>query len=63
MNPQMIPPNVPAADRDRYFNPMLTVHWNGDRDEVEDFEHTYRSLLGAGDCDGIEFTPSRARAR
>jgi len=58
MNPQMIPPNVPAADRDRYFNPMLTVHWNGDRDEVEDFEHTYRSLLGAGDCDGIEFTPS-----
>jgi hypothetical protein len=58
MNPQMIPPNVPAADRDRYFNPMLTVHWNGDRDEVEDFEHTYRSLLGAGDCDGIEYTPS-----
>jgi DNA-binding beta-propeller fold protein YncE len=58
MNPQMIPPNVPPADRDRYFNPMLTVHWNGDRDEVEDFEHTYRSLLGAGDCDGIEFTPS-----
>jgi hypothetical protein len=58
MNPQMIPPNVPAADRDRYFNPMLTVHWNGDRDEVEDFEHTYRSLLGAGDCDGIEFTQS-----
>ncbi len=58
MNPQMIPPNVPAADRDRYFNPMLTVHWNGDRDEVEDFEHTYRSLLGAGDCDGIEYTRS-----
>jgi hypothetical protein len=58
MNPQMIPPNVPAAERDRYFNPMLTVHWNGDRDEVEDFEHTYRSLLGAGDCDGIEFTLS-----
>jgi hypothetical protein len=51
----MIPPNVPASERDRYFNPMLTVHWNGDRDEVEDFEHTYRSLLGAGDCDGIEF--------
>ncbi len=58
MNPQMIPPNIPAAERDRFFNPMLTVHWNGDRDEVEDFEHTYRSLLGAGDCDGIEFTPS-----
>src|SRR5204863_2149086 len=54
MNPQMIPPNVPAADRDRYFNPMLTVHWNGDRDEVEDFEHTYRSLMGAGDCNGRE---------
>jgi len=51
----MIPPNViGAADRERWFNPMLTVHWNGDRDEVEDFEHTYRSLLGAGDCDGIE---------
>jgi DNA-binding beta-propeller fold protein YncE len=58
MNPQMIPPNIPAADRDRYFNPMLTVHWNGDRDEVEDFEHTYRSLLGSGDCDGVEFTPT-----
>ena len=58
MNPQMIPPNVPAADRDRYFNPMLTVHWSGDRDEVEDFEHTYRSLLGSGDCDGVEFTPT-----
>ncbi|HEV7734774.1 MAG TPA: hypothetical protein VGR62_21570 [Candidatus Binatia bacterium] len=55
MQPSMIPPNVPASDRERYFNPMLTVHWNGDRDEVEDFEHTYRSLLGAGDCDGVEF--------
>src|SRR5207237_779716 len=54
MNPQMIPPNVPAADRDRYFNPMLTVHWNGDRDEVEDFEHTFRSLMGSGDCDAAE---------
>src|SRR5207249_4308672 len=54
MNPQMIPPNVPAADRDRYFNPMLTVHWNGDRDEVEDFEHTFRSLMGCGDCDSAE---------
>jgi DNA-binding beta-propeller fold protein YncE len=51
----MIPPNIIGAeDRARWFNPMLTVHWNGDRDEVEDFEHTYRSLLGAGDCDGIE---------
>lgn len=54
--PGMVPPNVPASERERYFNPMLTVHWNGDRDEVEDFEHTYRSLLGAGDCDGVEFT-------
>jgi hypothetical protein len=54
MRDDLIPPNVPAADRARYFNPMLTVHWNGDRDEVEDFEHTYRSLMGAGDCDGTE---------
>ena len=54
MNADLVPPNVPAEDRERYFNPMLTVHWNGDRDEVEDFEHTYRQLLGAGDCDGIE---------
>ena len=55
-NPQSIPPNVTGADRDRYFNPMLTVHWNGDRDEVEDFEHTFRSLMGSGDCDGAEDT-------
>ena len=54
MNPQMIPPNIAPADRDRYFNPMLTVHWNGDRDEVEDFEHTFRSLMGCGDCDSAE---------
>lgn len=53
-DPNMIPPNVQGADRDRYFNPMLTVHWNGDRDEVEDFEHTLRSLQGAGDCDAAE---------
>ena len=52
--PDMIPPNVQGTDRDRYFNPMLTVHWNGDRDEVEDFEHTFRSLMGAGDCDSAE---------
>lgn len=51
-----IPPNVTGADRARWFNPMLTVHWNGDRDEVEDFEHTFRSLMGAGDCDGAEDT-------
>jgi sugar lactone lactonase YvrE len=53
-NAARIPPNVPDADRARYFNPMLTVHWNGDRDEVEDFEHTYRQLMGAGDCDTVE---------
>jgi len=53
-NPATIPPNVPAADRDRWFNPMLTVHWNGDRDEVEDFEFTFRELQGSGDCDGVE---------
>ncbi len=53
-NPANVPPNVTGADRTRYFNPMQTVHWNGDRDEVEDFEHTYRSLMGAGDCDGAE---------
>ena len=54
MRADLVPPNIPAADRDRYFNPMLTIHWNGDRDEVEDFEHTLRTLLGAGDCDGRE---------
>jgi hypothetical protein len=56
MREELIPPNVPAEDRTRYFNPMLTAHWNGDRDEVEDFEHTFRQLLGAGDCDGTEDT-------
>ncbi len=66
-NPTDIPPNVQAADPScrvangivaspscRWFNPMLTVHWNGDRDEVEDFEHTFRSLMGSGDCDAVE---------
>jgi YVTN family beta-propeller protein len=43
-----------AAAPERFFNPMGTIHWNGDRDEVEDFEHTIRSLMGAGDCDGAE---------
>jgi DNA-binding beta-propeller fold protein YncE len=55
-DPKAIPPNVTGADRRRYFNPMLTAHWNGDRDEVEDFEHTLRSLMGASDCDGAEDT-------
>jgi hypothetical protein len=50
----MIPPHLSPADQQRYFNPMLTVHWNGDRMEVEAFEFTYRQLMGAGDCDGTE---------
>jgi DNA-binding beta-propeller fold protein YncE len=49
-----VPPNIQGADRHRYFNPMLTVHWNGDRDEVEDFENTFRQLMGSGDCDTVE---------
>ncbi|HVN86127.1 MAG TPA: carboxypeptidase regulatory-like domain-containing protein [Candidatus Binatia bacterium] len=55
-NPAFVPDNNPAvaAHRNRFFNPMGTIHWNGDRDEVEDFEHTFRSLQGAGDCDGSE---------
>lgn len=52
----MIPLNIPPADRARWFNPMLTVHWNGDRDEVEDFEGTFRQLQGSGDCDASEDT-------
>ena len=56
MAPELVPPNIPASARADYFNPMLTVHWNGDRDEVEDFEHTFRSLLGSGDCDGAEYS-------
>lgn len=59
---------VPASDANvprnvgpgsSFLNPMVTVHWNGDRDEVEDFEFTYRSLMGAGDCDGVEDLPDR----
>jgi hypothetical protein len=53
-DPATIPPNIPAADRDRWFNPMITIHWNGDRDEVEDFEFTIRQLQGAADCDANE---------
>jgi hypothetical protein len=52
------PPHLSADDRRRFFNPMMTVHWNGDRMEVEGFEFTYRSLLGAGDCDGQEHNPN-----
>ncbi|HJQ82850.1 MAG TPA: hypothetical protein VKA21_02150, partial [Candidatus Binatia bacterium] len=59
MREDLVPGHLPAGERDRYFNPMLTVHWNGDRDEVEDFEHTYRSLMGGGDCDGLEDAPTR----
>jgi DNA-binding beta-propeller fold protein YncE len=47
-----VPNNVGPGSN--FLNPMVTVHWNGDRDEVEDFEFTYRSLMGAGDCDGVE---------
>lgn len=60
-DPRFVPDNNPAvaAAADRYFNPMVTIHWNGDRDEVEDFEHTFRSLMGAGDCEGVEETPEK----
>jgi hypothetical protein len=54
-----ITPNI-STDPDvqkNYFNPMGSTHWNGDRDEVEDFEFTARELLGASDCDGNEHTP------
>ncbi len=51
---QNVPPNIQGADRQRWFNPMMTVHWNGDRDEVEDFENTFRQLMGSGDCDTVE---------
>jgi DNA-binding beta-propeller fold protein YncE len=47
-----VPKNVGVGSK--FLNPMMTVHWNGDRDEVEDFEFTFRSLMGAGDCDGVE---------
>ena len=53
-DPKFVPPNIDSADRSRFFNPMGTTHWNGDRDEVEDFEFTLRQLLGAADCDGNE---------
>ena len=60
-DPAFVPDNNPAvaAHRERFFNPMGTIHWNGDRDEVEDFEHTLRSLQGAGDCDGTEHLPDK----
>ncbi len=53
--------NVPRniTNPARFMNPMMTVHWNGDRDEVEDFEFTFRSLMGAGDCDGVEDLPDK----
>lgn len=52
-----VPRNVGAGSK--FLNPMLTVHWNGDRDEVEDFEFTFRSLMGGGDCDGVEDLPDK----
>ncbi len=58
-NPAMTPPHLDAENKARFFNPMVTVHWNGDRMEVEGFEFTYRSLLGAGDCDGLEHEPDQ----
>jgi YVTN family beta-propeller protein len=56
-DPNFIPPNILPAERERFFNPMGSAHWNGDRDEVEDFEFTFRELLGASDCDGAEEKP------
>jgi len=59
-DPAFVPmanPAVAAASQ-RFFNPMGTIHWNADRDEVEDFEHAFRSLQGAGDCDGNEHDPT-----
>ncbi len=55
-DPDFVPDWNPAvaAASDRFFNPMGTIHWNGDRDEVEDFENTIRSLMGSGDCEGSE---------
>jgi DNA-binding beta-propeller fold protein YncE len=58
-DPNNVPFNITdPADRDRFFNPMMTIHWSGDRDEVEDFEHTFRSLMGCGDCDSAEDVPT-----
>jgi hypothetical protein len=58
-DPDFVPPNVSSdpVKRADYFNPMGSTHWNGDRDEVEDFEFTFRELLGASDCDGNEHSP------
>jgi YVTN family beta-propeller protein len=56
-SPADVPRNV--TDAATFLNPMVTVHWNGDRDQVEDFEFTYRSLMGAGDCDGVEDLPDK----
>jgi hypothetical protein len=54
-DPAFVPDWNPAvAGSDQFFNPMGTVHWDGDRDEVEDFENTIRSLMGSGDCEGSE---------
>jgi len=61
-DPNFVPPNIISSSVDpvlhaNYFNPMGSIHWNGDRDEVEDFEFTFRELLGASDCDGNEHSP------
>jgi len=57
-NPAMAPAYLDDESRQRFFNPMVTIHWNGDSIEVEGFEFTFRSLLGAGDCDGLEHDPN-----
>jgi DNA-binding beta-propeller fold protein YncE len=58
-DPTTIPGNIKDSEaRGRWFNPMQSIHWNGDRDEVEDFEFTFRSLQGSGDCDGVEDIPT-----
>ncbi len=54
---QGLPPAQAQQARERFFNPMGSTHWNGDRDEVEDFEFTFRELTGASDCDGNEDKP------
>jgi YVTN family beta-propeller protein len=60
-NPKFVPLANPlvAPEAHRFFNPMGTIHWNADRDEVEDFEHAFRTLQGAGDCDGNEHLPEK----
>jgi DNA-binding beta-propeller fold protein YncE len=55
-NPDFTPAYIADDKKADFLNPMGSTHWNGDRDEVEDFEFTFRGLLGASDCDGNEFS-------